>query len=83
MSTSGDVSLIRHLLGSAGVEVRVGHPIVLKDLLDKFFLRQGEGAFLMVPGNLDAQDPSHFAEIGHLIKLTKGLLILEDSFEAF
>ena len=66
-----------------GDGVRVRHPVMLEDLLNKLLLGQGKGAFLTVPGDSDAQDPSHFAKIGHLIKLTKGLLILEDSFEAF
>jgi hypothetical protein len=40
--------------GWGGDRVRVRHPVVLKDLLNNFFLRQGEGAFLIVLDNLDA-----------------------------
>ncbi len=63
--------------------MRVGHPIMLKDLLNKLLLGQGEGAFLIVLGDLDAQEPSHFTEIGHLIESAKSLLVLEDAFETF
>jgi len=69
--------------GWGGDGARVRHPVAFEDLLDKFFLRQGKGAFLMVPDDPNAQDPSPFAEISHLIKLPKGLLILENVFEAF
>jgi len=56
---------------------------MLKDLLNKLLLGQGEGAFLIVLGDLDAQEPSHFTEIGHLIESAKSLLVLEDAFETF
>jgi len=66
----------------SGDRARVGHPVALEDLPNKFFLRQGEGAFLTVLGNPDTQDPPYFAEIGHLIEFPECLLVLEDVFEA-
>ena len=56
---------------------------MLENLLNKLFLGQHKGAFLTVPGDPDAQDPSHFTKIGHLIELAKGFLVLEDAFETF